>query len=406
MPLIWHCHHPSLEEIATASRGQARLAALIIALCLSASQHAHAQNTLNLATWGGAYGQSQEIAFFEPFAKETDTSIATVIYDGNLAKLKQMIESDDAAIDVIDVSASALDTLCKEGFLETIDAALLDASPNGSTAQEDFMSGALSPCGVASVAWSTAVAYDRKAFPNGAPTKISALLDTARFSGKRALPNNARYSLELALMADGVLPENIYSELGTPEGADRAFAALDKITDDVLLWNKAEQPVTWLLEDKVVMAVGFSGRLFRAAVSDRNIGILWDGQIYDFDAWAIPKSSDNKKDAMRFIRFATAPARLAEQAELIAYGPMRKSALPLVGKHPVISVDMQAFLPTAPQNFEKALKFDDAWWRANGEAINTRFAAWRAKVDAAQAAREAARKAEEATKDEPAKAAP
>ena len=26
--------------------------------------------TLSIATWGGAYGQSQEIAYFEPFAKE------------------------------------------------------------------------------------------------------------------------------------------------------------------------------------------------------------------------------------------------------------------------------------------------------------------------------------------------
>lgn len=406
--MFWHRHRPSLEQIVTAIRGQARLAAFVMALCLSVTpQLSHAQNTLNLATWGGAYGQSQEVAFFEPFAKETGTSIATVNYDGDLAKLKQMIESDGAAIDVIDVSASALDTLCAEGLLETIDGASLDAPPSGGTAQDDFLSGALSRCGVASVAWSMAVAYNRKAFPNGAPSKISALLDTARFPGKRALPRNARYSLELALLADGVPPENIYAELGTPEGADRAFAALDKITDDVFLWDKAEQPVTWLAEDKVVMAAGYSGRLFRASVGDRNVGILWDGQIYEFDAWAIPKSSDNKKDALSFIRFATAPARLAEQAELTAYGPMRKSALPLVGKHPVINADMQEFLPTAPQNFEKALKFDDAWWRANGEAINTRFAAWQAKVDAALAAREAARKAQEAaTKEEPAKAAP
>jgi putative spermidine/putrescine transport system substrate-binding protein len=405
--VYWHRLRPPLEQIATAGRGQARMAALVIALCLSAMpQLGHAQNTLNLATWGGAYGQSQEIVFFEPFAKETGTSIATVIYDGNLAKLKQMIESDGAALDVIDVSASALDALCKEGLLETMDAASLDAAPDGSAAQEDFLPGAVSSCGVASVAWSTAVAYNRRAFTKGVPTKISALLDTARFPGKRALPKNARYSLELALLADGVPPENVYGELGMPEGADRAFAALDKIMDDVILWDKAEQPVTWLLEDKVVMAAAYSGRLFRAAVGDRSIGILWDGQIYDFDAWAIPKSSNNKTDAVRFIRFATAPARLAEQAEMIAYGPMRKSALSLVGKHPVINIEMQPFLPTAPQNFEKALKFDDAWWRANGEALNSRFAAWQAKVEAAQVAREAARKAKEAAKDEPAKAAP
>ena len=365
-----------------------------------------AQSTLNVATWGGAYGQSQEIALFEPFAKETGTVIATEVYDGNLAKLKSMIDGD-TPVDVIDVSAATLATLCKDGLLETIEVSSLGAAPDGAKAEDDFLSGALSDCGVASVAWSTAIAFDRQAFGKGEPTAISALLDTARFPGKRALPKNPRYTLELALLADGVPPESVYSELATQVGADRAFAALDKIKDAVLLWDKAEQPITWLLEDKVTLAVGYSGRIFRAAVGDRHIGVLWDGQVYDIDAWAIPKNSGNKETAMRFISFATSPARLAAQAQLIAYGPMRKSAVPLVGKHPIINVEMQEFLPTAPENFKKALKYDEAWWAQNGAPLEKRFAAWQAEVEGAQAAREAARKAKEAASQEPVtKAAP
>jgi len=135
-----------------------------------------------------------------------------------------------------------------------------------------------------------------------------------------------------------------------------------------------------------------------AAVGDHHIGILWDGQIYDIDAWAIPKSSKNKEEAMRFISFATSPQRLAEQAQLIAYGPMRKSAVGLVGKHPVINVEMQKYLPTAPENFKKALKFDEAWWTQNGAALTQRFAEWQAQVESAAAAKEAERKAKEAAK--------
>ena len=155
------------------------------------------------------------------------------------------------------------------------------------------------------------------------------------------------------------------------------------------------------------MAAGYSGRIFRAAVGDRNVGVLWDGQVYDVDAWAIPKASKNKKEALRFIRFATEPAQLAAQARLTAYGPKRKSALDLVGAHPIINVEMQEFLPTAPANFQKALKFDDAWWGQNGATISQRFSTWVAAVDAAEAAREAARKAKEAAEEEKAeKAAP
>ena len=133
-----------------------------------------------------------------------------------------------------------------------------------------------------------------------------------------------------------------------------------------------------LTQRKASMAAGFSGRIFRAAVNARQrIDVLWDGQIYDVDLWAIPKGAANKEDAKRFIAFATEPAQMAAQAELIAYGPMRKSAIALVGKHPSIDIEMKGFLPTAPDNFKKALKFDEVWWKEHGEALETRFKTWR-----------------------------
>ncbi len=369
---------------------------------LTGPDRADAQDALNIATWGGAYGRAQEIAVFEPFVKETGTVIATEIYDGKLSRLKDLIAADDTPVDVVDVSAGTLAALCREGLLEKIDPAALRASTDGDDFEADFYPGALSDCGVASLAWATALAFDREAFPDGQPTSLGALLDPGRFPGKRALPDTPQRTLELVLLADGVADTEVYTTLDTPEGAERAFAALDKIKDDVLLWSRADQPMTWLAEGKAAMAAGYSGRVFRAAAGDRKIGILWDGQIYDLDAWAIPKTAGNKEEAMRFIRFATAPAQLAAQARLTAYGPMRKSALPLVGNHPILGSEMLTFLPTAPGNFENALKFDGSWWEERGSALNQRFARWVAEVRTAEAEREAARKAKEAaeTNDE------
>jgi putative spermidine/putrescine transport system substrate-binding protein len=358
--------------------GRCTALAAALAACLSASAGALAEDTLSIATWGGAYSQSQEIAYFEPFAKQTGTSISTEIYDGSLAKIKEMIGGDQPAVDVVDVSAATLGSLCNDGLLEPIEASSLGAAPSGESAEQDFYSGGLSSCGVASVAWSTAIAFDRQAFSKAQPSQIADLLDTKKFPGKRTLPDGARYTLELALLADGVDPAEVSTQLATPEGADRAFKALDKIKADVYWWDNAQEPITWLLEKKVVMAAGYNGRIFRATVGDRQrLGMIWDGQVYDLDLWAIPKGAKNKDAAMRFISFATDPARLATQAQLIAYGPMRKSALDLVGKHPVIDVEMKDFLPTAPDNFKKALKFDDTWWTAQGEELQKRFETWR-----------------------------
>ena len=362
-----------------------RILAAALAACLGSAPSALAEETLNIATWGGAYGQSQEMAFFEPYAKETGTRIATEIYDGTLAKIKEMIGGDETAIDLIDVSAGTLSALCNDGLLETVAASSLGSGPSGESAEQDFYPGGLAPCGVASVAWSMALAFDRQAFSKASPSQIADLLEPKRFPGKRALPNSPRQTLELALLADGVDPANVYTELATQAGADRAFQALDKIKGEIYWWDSAGEPMTWLLEKKVAMAAGYSGRLFRAMVGDRQrFGVIWDGQVYDLDLWAIPKAAQNKDGALRFIAFATDPGRLAAQAQLIAYGPMRKSALPLVGKHPVIDVEMMAFLPTAPDNFKKALKFDEAWWNTNGAALQVRFETWRGPLSPGQ----------------------
>jgi len=352
---------------------------LAISLAGSIPSGAMAQDTLNVATWGGAYGRAQEVALFEPYVKQTGTVVATEIYGGNPKKLRTLIEDSKTPVDVVDVSANALKKLCDEGLLTPIDPEVLWAEGD---VTDDFLPGAVSKCGVASMAWAMAIVANKRAFQGGAPSDIGTLLDPTRFPGKRALPNNASRTLELILLADGVAPGSVYQELATPEGADRAFAALDRIRDNILLWDNPAQPMAWLVSGHAVMAASYSGRIFRAAALDRNLEILWDGQIYDLDAWAIPETSKNKTEAMRFIRFATAPAQLAAQARLTAYGPMRRSALAQVGKHPEIDVDMQEFLPTAPGNAQKALRFDQTWWDENGEVLNKRFAAWVTEVRA------------------------
>ncbi len=386
-PAPAYCH-PRFYLPALGKLGRGCGCALGVAGLLLIGSSAFAQDDpsaggLSIATWGGAYGQSQDIAYFKPFTQKTGIGIKTETYDGTLGAIKEKI-GGSSPVDVVDLSAGVLDTLCRDGLLETMDSSMLDPGPSGEDAKDDFLDGGLHSCGVASVAWSAALAFDRQAFAKTKPAKIADLLDPKKFPGKRALPQGPRYTLELALLADGVEPADIYRELATPAGADRAFAALDKIKPDIVWWDKAKDPIDWLIEGKAAMAAGYSGRIFRAALGARQrIDVLWDGQIYDLDLWAIPKAAANKDDAKRFIAFATEPAQMAAQAALIAYGPMRKSAIALVGKHPKIDIEMKNYLPTAPDNFQKALKFDEAWWGEHGEELGRRFDTWREQASTA-----------------------
>jgi putative spermidine/putrescine transport system substrate-binding protein len=364
--------------------GEISLNTALCILSLISAAHAETAESLTIATWGGAYGQSQQAAYFRPFTESTGTKITTVTYDGSFDAIKAKL-SEDPAPDVVDLSSGSLDRLCRDGLLETVDPATLSTSEGG--VADDFLASGLPSCGVASMAWAMALVVDRQAFPKSQPSKIADLLDLKAYPGKRALPNGPRYTLELALLADGVAPDQVYTQLGTPAGADRAFAALDKIKPEIVWWTKATEPLALLASKKAAIAAGYSGRIFRALAGNRDsMDLLWDGQIYDLDVWAVPKSAANKDLAKRFIAFAAAPERLAAQARLIAYGPMRKSAIPLVGKQPEIGVEMMRFLPTAPENFKNALKFDEIWWNEHGGDLAARFETWRELAATAQGA--------------------
>lgn len=330
--------------------------------------------TLTIASWGGAYGRAQQIALAAPFARETGIETDIVSHAGRLGALASEGRSP---WDVVDLDSGSLAKACDDGLLEPLDVTRLAQADQGAETRNDFLPGAVHPCGVASVAWAAVIAYDRSAFKKTRPQAVKDLFDVRRYPGKRALSRDPKFTLEYALLADGVPPEEVYRDLATSVGQTRAFAMLDKIRKDVVWWRNGREPLELLADGKVVMAMAYNGRLFNAVVR-RNapLTILWDRQIYDVDMWAIPKSAANKKDALAFIAFATRPDRLAAQAHLIPYGPMRKSALSRIERHAEVNVDMTTFLPTAEANFQGALRLDSAWWDIHGAALRKKFDAW------------------------------
>lgn len=345
-----------------------------LALAVPPLQAQDATRTLSVSTWTGAYLEAQKRAVFDPFQTETNITIDATSHAGAIAK------SDlDAKPhwDVIDLTSLAADELCRAGVLESIDPAKLAPGPDGKDVESDFLPGALRPCAVASAAWSAAIVFDGRAFEKAKPASASDFLDLSRFPGKRALPKGPRYTLEVALLADGVAPADVYAQLRTDEGVERAFKALDRIRPNIVWWQEASEPLQSLSDREAVMGLTFTGRTFRTAVTGAlPFGTIWNTQIYDLDLWAIPKSSGNKDSALAFIAYATHPDRMAAQARLLPYGPMRRSAIDQVSQHAELDIDMKRFLPTAEGRLDKGLAYDGAFWAEREAALTTRFDAW------------------------------
>src|SRR3546814_13819857 len=65
-----------------------------------------------------------------------------------------------------------------------------------------------------------------------------------------------------------------------------------------------------------------------------NLKVVWNGGIYDFDAWAIPRGLDKTRAeaAKKFIAFSVAPQQQKIYSDNIAHGPANTQAVPQIGR--------------------------------------------------------------------------
>ena len=327
---------------------------------------AKAADDLTIVSWGGAYQKSQQEAFFKPFVA-AGNKITEEEYNGEIAKIRAMIESKNVTWDVIDVDTQTALAGCAEGTFETIDWAKLGLD------RAKFIGGDLQDCAVPNILYSTVIAYDTTKM-NPAPDKMSDLFDLAKFPGKRALQKSPFVNLEWALLADGVPSADIYKVLGTPEGVDRAFKKLDTIKKEIVWWESGAQPPQLLADGQVVLASDWNGRFYNAVKTDKKpFKIIWDSQAPDWDWWAIPKGTAKLDAAYNFIKFASDPKLMAEQTKYISYGPSNKDSAPMVD--PAVVAD----LPTSPENLKTVFYPDPQFWADNGDQLRERFNAWLAQ---------------------------
>lgn len=357
--------YPAHSEQPPRCRSNVTVAALagLALLCgvLVLASDALAQ-TVTISSWGGPYGESQRRAYFEPFTAATGIRVVEDDWGGDLDKIRAMVATGRYQAHVLDAESSDVVQGCAEGLLESIDYATLGLSPT------DMLPGAAHPCGVGSVAWSMVLAFDRARLGADSPEGWSEFFDLSRFPGGRGLRFGPLGNLEIALMADGVAAEDVYSLLRTSAGADRAFAKLAAIAPHVVWWEAGRQPSRLLDDEDAVMTTAWNGRIQQAiSLGQRTLEIVWRGQILDYGYWVIPRGHPRADLAHRYIAFSTGPDRQAEQVRHIPYGPLHKAAFDHVDP------DTARRLPTAPDNLDKWLMLDAGFWLEHREALDGAF---------------------------------
>lgn len=334
---------------------------------LALAKPAFAGDQLTIVSGGGAYQAAERKVYFEPYAKQTGVKITEDEFNGEVSKIRAMVQSKTVSWDVVETGSSSAMQLCAEGMLEVIDWNKLGLD------RAKFMESNKNDCAVPHIGWASVIAYDKDKLANG-PKVIADLFDVRKFPGKRGLYKDAWGNLEWALIADGVAIKDVYKVLNTPAGVDRAFKKLDTIKKDIVWYQTNAQPPQLLADGQVVMTSATNGRIYDAVKnSGKNFEIMWDAAELGVNLWMVPKGSPRLDDAYKFISFASSPQAQADLTRYITYGPANKDAIALVDP------SILPHLPTAPDHLANGLPIGIAFWTDKGDELRQRFTAWLAK---------------------------
>ncbi|MBL8582531.1 MAG: ABC transporter substrate-binding protein [Rhizobiaceae bacterium] len=322
---------------------------------------------LTVVAWGGVGQDAQRAAYFEPYAKATGKA---VLEDQNplLAKIRSMVESGNVTWDLVDQESAEAVIGCEEGLFEKIDWTQIDRGKYADNVHSD--------CGYGFYTAGNILAYDGDRFPDNPPASWQDFFDTAKYPGKRGLWNTPKGALEVALMGDGVPVADVYKVLRTPEGVDRAFAKLDSIKGDILLWASGAEFLSRLASGEYVMTYAWNGRIATANASDKkNFKIVWPaGYTYVTDQLAIVKGSPNAQQAMEYIKFIDEhPELQAEYTNRTFYSSTSLASL----DH--LSPEVKDQLPLIPDRLQYGVPVDDEFWVENLDSLTERFNTWAAQ---------------------------
>ena len=346
------------------------LAFLLIALVGLLYFQTRPAPVLTVMTWPGAYGRAQASAQMRPYGAERGVDVRTALWDGDIKDIRAMVEKRQFKADVIDMELPVAVQACSRDLLEKIDPAMLPPGVDNSPARQDLVPGAIGPCWIGGMVYAQVMVFSPKL--KRAPTSLADFFNTKAFPGKRALSRAApKFNLEMALLADGVAPGDVYKTLASKDGTDRAFQKLDQLRPYIVWWQTEADAARILASGDVLMTSAQSGVIATAArLENRAFGIQWNASLTELFSWAIAKASPNLRNAQQFLYFTGMPAiqtRLLRTAGQVGLAKGLNESLP---------PELQPISPTAAANSAGALRVDAAFWHENEARLRQRFETW------------------------------
>lgn len=317
-----------------------------------------------IRTTGGVFEQALKRNFFDPFTRATGVRVIPVAASAGemLARTAAMQAAGRVEWDIISPQYDDLPNLAH--FLE--DLSTCSAMP---AVAEHGVAEACGRYGVLYLTGAEVLAYDPRAFPNGAPQRWADFWDLQRFPGRRALSNTGSpwSNLIHALIADGVKPAELF-----PLDLDRAFRKLDQIKPHIAVWwRTGDQSQQIFRSGDVVMGKMWSGRAFATKRAGASLAWTYNESVADFGAWAIVKGAPHAAAARAFIDFYMRnPEAHAAFGREMGYATSSRAAQSL------LTAEEKRDLVASPETFAAIVHIDAPWLAANRAAALERWNRW------------------------------
>ena len=317
---------------------------------------AQAQQTLTVASWGGAYQKAQRQAWFDVVEKELGVTIKEDTTSG-IADVRAQVASGRPTWDLVQQGNYSCAMLDREGKVEKLDPAVVNVPGIPAT-----MKG---PGWIANLVYAAALAWNDAKYRDKKPEGWAAMWDLKSFPGGRTMRRSPVYNLEAALIADGVPMDKLY-----PLDVDRALRKLKEIRSNVVVWwGSGAQSAQVLKDGDVDMALIWNGRAQALASDGAKVALTFNQQILLTDCWVIPKGAPNRDLAMKAIAIMSRPEVQARIALFINYGPANEQAY-ATG---IIKPEVAAALPNSPENAKKGFVLDANYWAGHLDELTKRF---------------------------------
>ena len=318
-----------------------------------ASSNATGSGSVVIASYGGSFQDAQTKAYFNPFGSESGISV-TGTQGSSYDKVKAMVNSGQVDWDVVSAESSAYVNEAADGLLEPIDYSKVKADGVPDNLKQQY--------GIGYLTFGQNLAWSNKAFPGG---MTPAQFFDPSVKARRALPAEPSYTLEFALLGDGVKPADLY-----PLDVDRAFKALSRIKDQVVAFKGSADIQSLMQQNEVDAAFIPNGRVEDAKSGGADWAYSWDGAVADTEWWVVPKGAPDKDNAMKFVDYATSAKPQAAMSAAILYGPTNTKAFEFIDK------DRAAKLPGNPSTTANSAVLDPKWWQQNRTSVKAQWDQW------------------------------